>query len=1110
MISDLYGTPPASTEENIRQATEEVEGRKHVKALDKAMEESDDPGILMSGLETVLEWIETPGNMLRTWASEALGLDVDPAHVEAGKVTAQEFIEGLSPEFKGFLKHEDLTAWDENKPFIENALNAFRAMGKNMITGAIKVGAPVVTDPLASLPTSIKVAHETAKTIGAIRAERAIQEKIKIIKDEALKAEKARDTVMKQYPPANAKERATLAGGTDTVSDTNATLKSIENDTIAQIKARELELQSGMGRTIELANQEAADQLVREGLGMSIDDARKLFPNRPVNDTQFAVWAKSNVVVIQSMLDVAAKLKHANTVGDVEGAKALRKKVQELYEAHRQLAMANESGLSAAGRVMRFSQEPTQVGSQLYKLDKIDDRIAKKALKADGDWDLFAEGLSAIEDPAKIMRVTERLNKPGMFERYRTLLINELLSGPATHILNLTTGVMSLTYAGLQKMSGALITNPLARNAEKADIRDATNYWVGALGAIPEALWAIAKMPFDKRQSLSKLMASSENKLHENRTLNFFGDPSESGPFVGFLKQAASSTVQAPVTALMMMDRGLRHVMANAELRFLVSQHADEVVASRKGLSWSEKNKLRRDTIQEAYANPDKYGLLYKQALDHADDGIFTSRLKGTQAKFEETRTSSRVIQTLIPFYKAIMNIGNYEVRRLPIIQFMSKDFRSQLTSTDPLVRQMAHGNLAMGTSVALLGTEMAMNGQIIGRAPVDPKQADMMRKLGIEPYSLVFDTDGDGQPDEYVSYKNWGVFGTILGSMANIQQGRAFWSDEEYEKAVMGVIAGVGELLLDKTIAESLHEMGTNMTRFIDNPGELTNAMNRTAATYSLLNPKIAEFARRIDDGVIRDPEGFIEIIMSKTPMLSDKIPAQRDLTGEEVYYGFHDPNAGLLERTLIHMTASTAGGKQLDARQKQVLKVVQPLLDEGISVSQPERQIGNVLLDKAQMDRYSEVFYKGTGKLDTTLLEDLSREYADWVDFTKQLDQGFLQQYLLQGGLDPALLTNLSPNKVLQAKVNSVTDKRKQAAVEVLIKEFGNEVGDKLIADQKLRSLVKKERPNPVAVSPGGRAVSDVIRQYQGDTNGSAVQDIMEFPAQVQREIEFSLGGQ
>lgn len=1130
IMTEMYGMAPVSEEENLQTAQTTVANTQEVVQLAQTMEESDDPGILMAGLDWTLDMLAIPSDKTRAFVSHHLGMDVSPEAMEKGRVTSREFIDAVAPEAKKFMDLESLPDWDDNKPFMENVLNTIQTVNENVASTMTEVGVDLLTDPLAYLNAGFTTVAKAAKTaqatlqgVARTRATKAVMadmaktkaETAKVAKAEAIVAQ-ANTSLKSSQQVAMEKVGLTMRTGTDTVNDVNNASKHIANDVMATIKARELELASGMGRTIAQANKEAVEEIAQTTLGTTVANARKLFPNAPVNDTQFAIWAKTNAEVTFQLVETARAVVKARAMGPTEEAAKLQTKAMELYEAHRQVVMANESGLSAAARTMRFSQEPTEHGANFLKMDKLDARLEKEMMKAGNDPALFLEGLAAIKDPLKIAKVTQKLEKGfTFFGGYRELLVNELLSGPATHVLNITTGVSSLTYGGLQRTLGALTTNPLGRNVEKADVRDAANYWMGAMGALPEAMTAIAKMPFDQKKALNALMASDENKLaitKSKRAISGGEAQPDDSPAMSFMRMVGNgvgSVVNTPITALMATDRGMRHVIANAELRFLASQMADAKLATQKGLTAAEQAKTRKDFIRDVVHNPDKFNPLLKDALDHADDGIFTSRLKGFQAKLEEARADSRVAQLVVPFYKAIMNIGNYEVRRIPGIQFASKDFRAQLSSSDPLVRQQAHGNLAIGAVMTTVGYQMADSGTIIGKAPTDAKQAAMMKDLGIEPYSMVFDTDDDGVPDKWVSYKNWGPFGTMLGTMANLHQIRGY-AKEEWPEAVGHSLVGVTELILDKTIAENFHSMMETMFKFMDQPEKLSEAMSRQMVTYSLLNPKITEYMQRSLDPVIRSKSGFVEQLQARTPYWNAGLPAERNILGDDIYMGFLDPDeTNVLSRSMLGFLGTTASGKHLNDAQELAVEIMQPLLDQGITVSKPEREIGELTLNKAQTDFQRDAFYKGNGVLQTTLLEDLNSAYEDWLGYTAQLDLNEVQTKLLEGGLTPEQVHNLEPNKVLQQLVNRAVDKRKQATMKALIHTFGDEIGDRILAEQMKERLIKDRPRNNVATSPGGRKIDDLIRKRE-PSEVDPVETILDTPRRVQERLDFSIGGQ
>lgn len=1127
LLWDMYSVSPTDEKANLQASVSRAEADGRVDRVRAMVEESDDPTILGGAIETALDALAVPGDMNRAWIARLTGLEVSEKHMETGRIPAEEFILTNVPGLAPFLKGDDIPDWDNGKPFMENLLGTIQAVNSKVAGTITTLGVDMVTDPLMAIAPALKsLSALTRWAFGGVekvvkaRGEKAIQAQMAEAKADVDAIERTEKVLHKGHQPSPLEEIGmAMAGGSDTVADVNKALHDIEVNVRKTIAEREAELATGMNRTIAQANREAAEQIVRESFRAGIEDSRKLLPNTPINDVDYAVWAQSSVVLNNEITHLSKLRARAKARGDEAGAEALLKKATELNESYHNLALSRTSGLSAAGRVERFSQEGTEFGGQLFSVKKMDQTIQKRLAKAGMDIGLYMDSLAAMDDPLKAMRVAQIVGGPTTFDKYHALLVNSLLSGPATQVLNTATGFTSLTYGGVQRTLGALLTNPLGGNPAKADLRDAAHYWGGALMALPETIIALGKAPFDKKVAINKLMASEQTKLStmEGTRIPMGGVPKAGdGPVTQFIRSATTkvgNVAQTPVSIMMTMDRATRHIMGQAELKYLASQRVDELLDTGAYGTVADVGKARREAMNSIMANPEAYGDLYKQAIAHADEGVFTTRLEGTQKALQEARESSRVARLAIPFFKAIMNIGNYEFRRMPGIQFASPKFRAQLKSDDPMERQLAHGNMALGTSIAASGFMMAQEGMITGAPPSNPQQRDIMQRLGQQPYSFAFDTDDDGMVDQYVSYKNWGPVGTILGTMATLQQAGGYTNEEEWETVTGHAMMATTELLMDKTLAESVTNFFKIWTDNKDNPETFSRSMEEAVRTYSLVSPKFLEYLQRIEDPVIRDKDGLLEGIMARNPAWSQSLPAEVDIMGNEIYHPMLDPEeTDVLTRSVMSLFGTTAPTSQLTEAQENARVIIQPFLDENIQISKPEREIGTLTLNKEQKEYLDQAFYRGGfgSGMETSLLEDLNSVYNEWNQIKAQMDPDFIRQMLADGGIDPSKLENMSPNAMLQSLTSAMVTKRKQQAMDAMVEKFDSEIGNRVLAEQMKQGYIKAAPRNPRRTSPGGKRVDDLIQQHNPEGEADPIDTILDAPRRIQERLNFSIGGQ
>ena len=1136
MFQDIIGVAEPSATVKAEQTESETRTRQVIRDLDQTMKETEDPGILIQGLEMAGKILTFVGDNTRAMIAHASGLDVPVEKIEGGEVTAEDLIVGVLGQeaSKDYLESGEIETFSPDKSFLENAVVLFKNHAEFKLRtskAATEVGVDAITDPTFLLAGGIvgigKRIYQGIKNIARMRGEAAMKVTQKEFSD-ALELSKKTDKAVSEITEPlktsqqialekfDAKFQKSLDGSAKAdpnaqVALTGDRLTQATKDAKTRIDARIAELETGKHRSIAQAEKEALEEFTREGIGRSINDARNLLPNAPVNDKTLALWAQGIGTLARNAKTLSAK--YANLVDSgadpAEIAKAQSQALQ-LWEDTSHLAHSTESAASALGRGLRNVEESDVM--QRFKGAK--HQLERELLKNKANPETILRALASIDDPIQAVLSVRKFKGKDWFQLYRTGLAVELLSGPPTIALNIFSGFNSFTWgAGERFMAAGLRNRTNAKvGALQPDFSDALSFLWEGVKSVPEAAWALMKTSRHGLKAMDNLMASKDNKLTQELITNPFLINRREGAvgaerLIESAMRAAGHTAFMPISALLTTDRAMRHVLSKAEFGFQVNRLATEE-GIEQGLKGTALRKFHKKRKAELMANPEASGPLFKKALQFSDDGIFTSRLKGAQASMEQLRSRSKVAQAMVPFFKAVMNEGNFTIRRMPgINRMLSQDFKLALKSNDPVKRKIAEGNLALGTTIASMGAVLAVNGNIIGRLSSDPEQRKLQKKLGIQPYSFPI-KDDEGNVTRYVEYKTWGPLGTILGTMANITQAAGYVTEGQYTEAVGTVIGGFSGLMLDKTIARNVHEMLANVLEFGNSPEQLNKAQQQAIKTYTLTNPKALQFVQQILDPQIKDPTGYLETVLAETPIGSTMIPSEVDLNGDPIYHGFIDPHEeNMLIRTASSFSRILGLNTKLDEKQQLAIRIMQPLRDLGITVQSLPRTIGTIKLSKEEMDVYNHLYYKGDPgipELSKPFLLDLSETFVDWSDNRSLIPKATLIQARETANIDEEDLTNMLPNKVLQSKVTALTRSRKEAARAVLFSMFP-ELGDKVFIDAKIAESFGR-RVNQIESSAGGRSVFDDPLQPEQDP----VVENLEDAARTSDAVQFQLGVQ
>ena len=1157
-------------EDVLTKGIQKADLRQQVVEFDDAMEQTDDPGILMQGLEFFIDNITKPGDWYRAYMAEKFELDVDADELRDGRLEPDKLLKSLLPPELAKevdlvqISEADLQRMKENLTWSERALT----IGHNITSNTMRLGAQiatdVATDPLSFMAGAAAFLKNTFRGVKKVTQEagiaararkgstpkpvvpkaevqvvsaKEISNQLKTVGTKRIKGEELTTEELKtvaEFPQTKPSPPPTASPITPRQIKATASPKDIANKVLDKaqkmVKKPTPTVAKREARTIEQIQVAGEEALIKDGLGHTLETLRTIPINTPVGASSIAQWSQAQKALIQNLLNTTKARRTAEQAGDVEKVKQLTDESANLNQAILDIEQSVKTTSGAAGEVLRFLQE----------VDVSTSPFRKALEESGGRFDVYLDGLAQIDDPVAFLQTMQRANvtnpkaRAQFYEAFRHFLLANYMSNPATHALNIQTSAFVLAKGGLDRTVAPLVAK-LTRQPPAIELADAGMYWLGAMRGLTNASIAAAKAPFDKRQAMDKLLTSRNNPrtklsqefsdVHEKPRLQHHDTDSASIKGLKMATNGVLSVYDVGLSALGATDHFFREVLAQAELGFQVSSEARRIVNTleqfnlQKGLEAYtplERTKLERQHRTAMIKDPDSYVDLSKNALDFADEGVFTQRLEGFQKRFQDIRDApgfgGKIAKILIPFFKGIANLGNYEARNIPAIQLFSKKFRAQLESTDPIQKQLAFANMAVGYTTVGVGLELALNGNCHGAYPKNPKQRKLMQETGVPEYSCGFDTDNDGKQDKWIAYNNFGVFGTMLGTVSNLVQSADYIAQEEFTDAVSVTAAGVAELMLDKTIAQSVHDTIDQLFKIVDDPTTFSKQVQNQLIGYSLLNPGLARFTKKVQDPVLRDEVGFLERIFSKTPFISDTIPSERDILGDDIITLDVDPNEdSVVYQSLIAFTGTAARTGSLNEKQKKAREVLQPLLDHGIDISRPTREFGDVVLNKEQTESYYDVFYKGgVPGLDTSLILDLANAQRDWKLVTANMDQERIRENLLTGGMTHDQVADLTPTKILQTLVNSQVRKRKDAALSHILDTFEG-LAEKLSAQKILQSIVTGDTVNRLAVDTEGRTVDSIMQQREEERAPaqSVIERVKESTDRVIDDVQLTLGG-
>lgn len=322
-----------------------------------------------------------------------------------------------------------------------------------------------------------------------------------------------------------------------------------------------------------------------------------------------------------------------------------------------------------------------------------------------------------------------------------------------------------------------------------------------------------------------------------------------------------------------------------------------------------------------------------------------------------------------VPFFRTPTNIIKETLKRTPLgLARMTRAGWKEGTSNAKILAEAS-----MGSGIMMLGASAAMDGNITGPGPSDPRKRAQLRTTGWQPYSLVFNKGdiseeyrnqlismGIASTTEdklYVSYHRIEPIGTWLAISAHAFDTMKYTIDEKDGGAIAAeATIGIVRSLADKTFLTGVEKLSAIWSNQIT-PEDALREM------FGSLVPTIVKDVSRLSDPHLKhvnfdDPEltygenlaiQFMNEIRSRLPGLSKDVPNRINYWGDDIKQG-----QGNWQEIALPFYVSHGKGDVLD----------DVIMELGFPLSQPRPRIefkgAQVDLNIKQWQRYMRYFAK------------------------------------------------------------------------------------------------------------------------------------------------------
>jgi len=653
------------------------------------------------------------------------------------------------------------------------------------------------------------------------------------------------------------------------------------------------------------------------------------------------------------------------------------------------------------------------------------------------------------------------------------LLINSMLSGPQTHVVNALSNFLvsvmgvaerslvvgknkaglgaenNMTEVGNESLTGgALKVRTMGmfrglnravgisalgiRAAREAAGRAATGDFKGAKSTIVEkqdefgtVFHAAAK---DESQLDPLGKHKTERGAHEVNAITAENAGITDEHWVGKAVNVLGSTVRVSGRALITADELFKSISYTGEMAEMAYSQT-----VREGFVPNSKEFAERMLAIEK--NPDDF--MKKQALKVAREDTFTNPLGETGRKFTNFVNDTPLARYILPFVRTPINILKYAGIRTPVVRLMAKSVRDDLAAGGARA-DLANARMNIASVAYLLGTLGAAEGNISGAGGGGNKKSQ--RANGWQAYSVKIG-------DTWYAYDRLDPLSIPLAISASFLEMGKSVSEKEAMERIADAMVGTLEFAGDKAWFSGVLEISAAISE--GNSKKFQTIMKQYPNTFIPFSGARRALARSTDR-FMREQYDYLDVMAANTPFISDLDQIKVDDFGED-----REVTENLGPSWLTPIKVSKVG---TDPTKKE-------LADLDIQFAKVSRTIGKkkhtsgVELDEEQYRRFQQLIGKDAkigGKGFKEALDDLigSEYYKNLHDD----DKAFAEKY----------------GSLKEDRIRKLRSKYKKAAERQLKEEYPSlkqaTLDDKYNTRFKLRGIpipqwlldAQAERPN------------------------------------------------
>lgn len=525
------------------------------------------------------------------------------------------------------------------------------------------------------------------------------------------------------------------------------------------------------------------------------------------------------------------------------------------------------NGASNVGRALRILRETATPANPL-------ERYIWETKKKGASDEFMARMYAVKDDPEALMKLVRDYKKPGFSDKAYETWLNFILSGPKTHIVNMTSNVLNnaLDNALAKPLAAAneAVKSSLKGKPRERFFRETIATARGTVDGI-KAAWIAAKNAADGVYVGSGKL-ENVHALPDRIPGTKLPTPGRALQIEDEIFKAVASTQEAYTLAYREGRKaGLSHKQAMAEIPNKIPgilQSKDRLGNIRAVADAERKlNLVDRSTPE---------GQIAKAAMKKGQYLTFQEEAGPAGKAIMNLKAAIPGLRYVMPFVQTPLNILKTAVEYSPagFVKAMKKTGAEQSD-------QFAKAQIGTLLSIPLIveayqGNITGSPAHLIGGGPSDTRELSNLQQTGWQPYSLAVDTK---EGKKYYSYERLEPFATVLGIAADLGEVK----DEQTGRDMALKLAGaISDNLTNKTFLQGME----NIFRLTSDPYRWFDTVGRNyigSAVPSLFGQIAGALDPTVRKVSLRDGgKGVVETLQNRIPGLSQELEAKSTATGK------------------------------------------------------------------------------------------------------------------------------------------------------------------------------------------------------------------------------------